>query len=355
MIIPGPGGEGGENADPPARRAARLLRWYPKGWRDRYGEEFAELLLADIAERPRSLSRTLDVARGGIVARLADAGLCGFPLAGPCDAAASAASLASLSACLAVFVIVGAAMWSQLTIGWQWSAPAGTAAMAEMTAMSAAMISFAVLALLATVPVAWLVVARIVRGPWRHPRLAIPAAIFAACLAVLFIGGRHFGNGWPGTGGHPWASGFVRLGGHEWVGRGLVPGGFAAFSWAATLSVTTYWLHPAALGAFPAAEVAWMAASPLALAGAIWAAVLLVRRVSLPPRVLAFQARLAAAAFLAMLLFFAGCGCWVASGGQGLYRAGTIDAAGVCVLALALAVAGQAAWRSRRAAAAGTR
>ena len=76
---------------------------------------------------------------------------------------------------------------------------------------------------------------------------------------------------------------------------------------------------------------------------------LLVRRVALPPRVLAFQARLAAAAFLAMLLFFAGCGCWVASGGgNGLYRAGTIDAAGVCVLALALAVAGQATRRSRR-------
>jgi hypothetical protein len=329
----------------------RLLRWYPRGWRDRYGEEFTELLTADIAERPRSLSRTLDVARGGIVARLADAGLCGFPVAGPRDAAAgraSAASLASLSACLAVFVVVGAAMWSQLTIGWQWSAPAGTATTAAMIAMSAAMTSFAVLALLATVPVGWLVVTRIVRDPRRHARLIIPATVFAACLVVLFIGGRHFGNGWPGTSGHPWARGFVRLGGYEWVGRGLVPGGFAAFSWAATLSVTTYWLHPAALGVFPAAEVAWMAASPLALAGAIWAAVLLVRRVSLPPRVLAFQARLAAAAFLAMLLFFAGCGCWVASGGQGLYRAGTIDAAGVGVLALALAVAGQAARRSRR-------
>jgi hypothetical protein len=92
-----------------------------------------------------------------------------------------------------------------------------------------------------------------------------------------------------------------------------------------------------------------MADSPLVLFGAIWAAVTTVRRVGLPPRVLAFQARLAAVATFAMLMFFAGCGCWVASGGgQGLYRAGTIDAAGVCVLALALAVAGQAARRSRR-------
>jgi hypothetical protein len=31
----------------PAARAGRLLRWYPAGWRARYGEEFAELLLAE--------------------------------------------------------------------------------------------------------------------------------------------------------------------------------------------------------------------------------------------------------------------------------------------------------------------
>jgi hypothetical protein len=51
--------------------AARLLRWYPKGWRSRYGEEFTELLISDISERPGSWARTADVARGGIVARLA--------------------------------------------------------------------------------------------------------------------------------------------------------------------------------------------------------------------------------------------------------------------------------------------
>ena len=35
-------------ADPAARQVARLLRWYPASWRARYGEEFAELLLADL-------------------------------------------------------------------------------------------------------------------------------------------------------------------------------------------------------------------------------------------------------------------------------------------------------------------
>ncbi len=54
-----------------AERARRLLRWYPKAWRLRYGEEFTQLLIADIAERPRSWRRTLDVARRGLAARVA--------------------------------------------------------------------------------------------------------------------------------------------------------------------------------------------------------------------------------------------------------------------------------------------
>jgi hypothetical protein len=56
-----------EEAD---RRARRLLRWYPKAWRLRYGEEFKQLLIADIGERPQSWRRTFDVARRGLAARV---------------------------------------------------------------------------------------------------------------------------------------------------------------------------------------------------------------------------------------------------------------------------------------------
>lgn len=91
----------GGTRDHLAARAARLLRWYPKAWRARYGDEFAELPIADIAERPRSAARRLDVARGGTVARLAGVGLCGF---GDRDVAAS---LATLGCSLAVFLVLG--------------------------------------------------------------------------------------------------------------------------------------------------------------------------------------------------------------------------------------------------------
>ena len=117
----------------PRERAARLLRCYPRAWRARYGEEFTELLLADLAERPRSPARTADVIRGGIVARLTDAGLCGIA---PDDTERAGqrarASLASLACCAAVFLGLAGAIWSQLTIGWQWSAPDATAAVATV-------------------------------------------------------------------------------------------------------------------------------------------------------------------------------------------------------------------------------
>ena len=64
------------------RRATRLLSWYPREWRARYGEEFVESLMDDMVERPRSAGRTFDVACSGVVARLAgeQPGLGGRPL-----------------------------------------------------------------------------------------------------------------------------------------------------------------------------------------------------------------------------------------------------------------------------------
>src|SRR4051812_23618504 len=67
--------------DPAAKRAQRLLRCYPRARRVRYGDEFTQLLIDDISERPRSLTRTADVLRSGFLARLAGAGLTGGTLA----------------------------------------------------------------------------------------------------------------------------------------------------------------------------------------------------------------------------------------------------------------------------------
>lgn len=307
---------------PAPQRAAALLRWYPPRWRARYGEEFAELLIADIAERPRSAARTADVVRGGIVARLAGAGLCGF-------SAHARTSLVSLTLCAAVFVGFAVSIWSQLIIGWQWSQASTAATTAATRLMSFAVLGLLVFGAAAVLPVAWSVVTG-----WTS-RLARPAALVLVSVTVLFIGARHFGNGWPGTGGP-----------HE----GLVPAGLAAFCWAMTLSVSAYWAHPAALAHFPAAELAWMVISPLALAAAAGGAACCLSRADLSARALRAESYLAVAACGAMAVYLAGCCLWIFDRTQpgAPFRVGVIDVAGLAVMTFAFAAGQRAAMRCCR-------
>lgn len=314
------------------RRAQRLARWYPSTWRDRYGEEFVELLRSEIEERPHSAGRTLNVAMSGSFARLQVAGLAGDVLA---DEDQARASFSVLGVSLSVFLLFGIGIWAQLAIGWQWSAPDNQPTVWSMVAMSVSVAALACLGLLAAVPVIWSIARNALR---RHSVLRAPALLFIASAAVLFIGGRHFGNGWPGTGGHPWAH------------QGLVPGGVAAFSWASTLSVTSYWAHPAALLHFPAAEVLWMAVSPLAVIGVTVASVKIIRRLDLSEKVIAYEAQIVRVACVAMLGLFAGGLGWLADGGPGprnLFHAGAIDYVGLGAMATSLVIAIVAAERVR--------
>jgi hypothetical protein len=409
----------------PGRRAARLLRWYPKAWRDRYGEEFAELLISDIEERPHAAGRALDVARSGLVARLADLGLAGCPLPAVAGAAATqqvyrrqaSASLGSLGCALAVFLSFASAMWSQLVIARQWASQFGQLLAAIQTlwarvapgdprsplaaiqvlwtrvatgnprsplaglplaqslrspsatvvlstnVISVAMLILLGLAVIAAVPPLVTVAVRIAvpakaqmrvpanastgqqaddRSAGRARRMSLlrPAAVLLAAATFLVIAGRHFGNGWPGTGGH----------------GSFVPAGLAAFLWASSMSVSTYWVHP---GVLPPAESQWMLASPLVLAAAVTAAAILLRRAGLSPRVLAFEARLATLACGVMAVILVAAAVWVATNGPvgtgnstgapTPFRAGLIDLAATGMLAFALAIALQATRTAKRA------
>jgi hypothetical protein len=279
--------------------------------------------VADLAERPRCWRRTADIAVSGTLARLSQAGLGGQRLA-PADQAR--ASLAALGCALAVFLTAGTAVWSQLLVGWQWAPPSTRAAAVGTVVMTAALLFFLVLAVLAAAPVGWQLARR---GFGGGAAGRVDLTLVAVSLLVLVIGGRHMANGWPGTGGHPWPQ------------RGLVPGGVAAFGWATTLSVTSYWAHPAALLAFPAAEIAWMVISPAALAGLAAGLASLVRRLDLAPRMLRYQARLGQLAAAGMAVFLAAAASWVLAGAHGagnLFRPGAIDVAALAVMGLALAV-----------------
>lgn len=316
-----------------ARRAERLLRWYPRVWRERYGEEFAELLVAEMAERPRSAARTIDVARSGIVARLALAGLAGTPVPGAAAADPRRrvrVSLGTLGAALAVCLAFGAAMWSQLTIAWEWTSPsdASPPSIRVTVVMSAAILAFFALAVLAAGGVGYAIARNF------HRRLLAPLLALGTAAALLAFGGHHFLYQWPGSGGH----------GENGALLPVIPAGLQAFAWSLTYWFDAGWLHWSWLTNGPGGwDLAWMAASPLALAAAGAAAVTLVRRAELSPRVLAYETRLAALACAAMGVFLGGCGYWIYAGRiPGLAHAGLIDIAATALLALALAIACQA-------------
>ena len=308
------------------RRAERLLRWYPREWQARYGDEFAELLVSDMSEQPRSFRRSLDVAVSGVVARLAYAGLNQSNLE---PAERTRRTLVAFACAAAVFVTFGLGMWAQLTIGWQWSAPDTAATSAAMVVMSYSVLVLLSIGALAVVPLAW-TAARIAS---RRARGIPPTVLAMVGTGVFVLGSRHFANGWPGTGGHPWAH------------QGLVPGGVAAFAWAATLFVTAYWAHPASLLSFPGPELAWMVVSPIALMFLGLGAVRLVREIELSPRLLRFEALLAQLGGVVMVLFLIGACLWVVDGGPGprnLFHVGAIDVGSICVMLASLATAGRA-------------
>jgi hypothetical protein len=58
-------------------RVARLLRWYPRTWRDRYGTEFEAVLTSSLVDGKGGLSLSMNVAREGLAARLESAGFVG--------------------------------------------------------------------------------------------------------------------------------------------------------------------------------------------------------------------------------------------------------------------------------------
>jgi hypothetical protein len=58
-------------------RAARLMRWYPRDWRARYGHEFESVLHSSLRDGKWGLRLSVDVAREGLLTRLEGAGFVG--------------------------------------------------------------------------------------------------------------------------------------------------------------------------------------------------------------------------------------------------------------------------------------
>jgi hypothetical protein len=315
------------------------MGWYPRSWRARYGDEFCALLECELDEHPRSIRRTVNIIWSGTLARASAAGLAGMPAEGTSQ---ERASLAWLTASLALFLAVGVAVWSQLVVDWQWTSPRTPGTTLGIVVMSVAVLALALLGACAVVPIVVTVVVQIVRGSAR--RLVVPAAVVSLATTVLVVGARRFENGWPGTGGHHWAQ------------QGLVPGGVAAFLWSATLAISSYWVHPGALRSFPAPEVVWMAVSPIAIAALTVGSAVTLRRLELPARLSRYELRLGQLAAVAMTGFLLGAIAWLSdvsprprSIPSDLFHVGAIDVVAAAAMTVTLLLAIQAVSRGRRA------
>ena len=187
------------------------------------------------------------------------------------------------------------------------------------------MLGLVLLVMLAVAPVGYAIARN------RHVRMLGPFLVLATAVSLLAFGGHHFLYQWPGSGGHGEGGTLVPA----------LPAGIQAFAWSLTYWFSVHWFFlTTGCGGW---EVAWIAASPLALAAAAAAAATLVRRAELPPWLLAYETRLGAAACAVMGVFLGGCGYWVYVGRPpGLAHAGQVDIAAAVLLALALAAAYQA-------------
>ena len=128
-------------SDADLRRVRRLLRWYPARWRRRYGDEFTELLLAEMAEQPSSPRRTANVIGNGLLARLTQTGLTNHELP---PGEQVRAGLTTVGCTLSAFAALAVAMLAQLATGWQWTSPHSAATTASTLVLT---VAFACLAL----------------------------------------------------------------------------------------------------------------------------------------------------------------------------------------------------------------
>jgi hypothetical protein len=302
-------------------RAQSLLRWYPQAWRSRYGEEFAELLAADLTERPRSSRRTAALVVNALLARLSLSGLGNGPIVSP------QAALAAVGAAMVVFGVCGLSLWSQLLVGWRWSAPDSHAVTIGLVGLSVVVTTLCVFAVFAASPVVAAVVSATRQRGTR--RLIAPLVLVLVGVIVLVGGGDHFAAAWPGSGGDH--TSFERL----------LPHGVAGFAWAETVGITAFWAHPSDLLALPTGQLAWTVVSPIAYLTTVGGAVNLVRRADLSSDILAYEARLAKVVLVGMMPCLAAAAWWVVSshaGSNPVFRAGSLDVLLIATMSGALAV-----------------
>jgi hypothetical protein len=171
------------------RRATRLLRWYPRSWRELYGEEFADHLEQEFEDRPADLRRALNVVYNGLVARSGDIGLANNASCPRPQTRAAVGTSFALSALAAVFAL---SFWGRAMIQWN-SSPTTRASVPNSvaTGVLTVLTGLLLVVLIAMVlTVAGLVIRQALRG--RARSLLVPSIVAVSSGAVLLYSVNFF-------------------------------------------------------------------------------------------------------------------------------------------------------------------
>ena len=164
-------------------RVQRLLRWYPRAWRDRYGDEFAALLEEQCAGRRPPLRLRLDVVRGGSVQRLRASGLVGDALP---PAEQARAGVLSVAVAWTVFVFAGC-VFAKYAEHWQDGVSSGRAGVPRVAFWLVQLLALVVSAVVlvgiaAATPAAW----RMLRsGGWIELRRPVLRAVLVSAVTLM--------------------------------------------------------------------------------------------------------------------------------------------------------------------------
>ncbi|MGD0055524.1 MAG: hypothetical protein ABSC34_08840 [Acidimicrobiales bacterium] len=209
-------------------RAQRLARWYPVAWRQRYGDEFIDHMEQEIAERPHSIARTLNIVYRATRARLGDAGVLSATIG---TSNQTRAAVASTFALAGVFLAIAFNFWASAMINWNGGAHISPVTVTWCT--GAITVLVAVMALGVTlmyVSLLGVAVRRIVHH--RAKRITAPLAVVLASTLYLVYAARES------------LRFVIARGGIAWGHPGWAIKQLAGVSQAVTSSVYLAWMSP---------------------------------------------------------------------------------------------------------------
>ncbi len=252
-----------------ARRAKRLLRWYPAVWRERYGEEFTDHLEQEFADRQVDLRRSFNVAYKGLVARADDLGLSNSSVN---PAGRTRAALGTSFALISLMAVLALNIWSYAMLLWSARTyhPIPVDATTGVLTVATGLL---LLVLVATVLIVLIsAVRQVVCG--RGRRIVSPLVFAAGSVACLcyFL--------------PPWLpnmfAGYSHMfqGGFRWIHPGPAAYGLASIAHVVTQPWVSMW-DPGISGE-PTSQAVMNDLTPLAVLVFAMAMAVLVRRVELP-------------------------------------------------------------------------